>query len=97
MRVLPESKVEISYAIDLGKLVSNELYSEGGNFLNKERIEPSYQLLTHVIDEKHLYHTRKTYINTKAPLYSIYMMWCDDEELEHVKNYMNVWVNDSQN
>ena len=95
LRVLPETTLEISYAIDLGKLVSNELYSEGGNFSNKERIEPSYQLLTHVIDENHLYHTRKMYINTKAPLYSIYMMWCDDEELEHVKNYMNVWVNDS--
>ena len=95
LRVLPETTLEISYAIDLGRFVPNELYSEDGNFSNKERIEPSYKLLTHVIDENQLYHTKKMYINTKAPLYSIYMLWCDDEELEHVKNYMNVWVNDS--
>ena len=95
LRVLPETTLEISYAIDLGRFVPNELYSEDGNFSNKERIEPSYKLLTHVIDENQLYHTKKMYINTKAPLYSIYMLWCDDEELEPVKNSRNVWVNDS--
>ena len=59
LRVLPETTLEISYAIDLGRFVPNELYSEDGNFSNKERIEPSYKLLTHVIDENQLYHTKK--------------------------------------